>query len=61
MASAVILAASGHTEVTVAAKPQTCTEEGHSERSYCSVCYEVIKEKVILPPHWTLVLRPLVT
>ena len=48
----VILAASGHTEVTVAAKPQTCTEEGHSERSYCSVCYEVIKEKVILPPHF---------
>ena len=48
----VILAASGHTEVTVAAKPQTCTEEGYSERSYCSVCYEVIKEKVILPPHF---------
>ncbi|MBQ8268799.1 MAG: InlB B-repeat-containing protein [Clostridia bacterium] len=48
----VILPANGHTEVTVPAKAQTCTEEGYTERSYCSVCFEVIKEKKVLAPHF---------
>ena len=39
----------GHTVVTDEAVAPTCTEDGRSEGSHCSVCGEVIKAQEILP------------
>ncbi|MBE6547270.1 MAG: hypothetical protein E7667_00120 [Ruminococcaceae bacterium] len=44
----VIVAAKGHTEVSVAGKPATCTETGLSDGSTCSVCNEVVKEQTVI-------------
>lgn len=41
--------AAGHTEVTDEAKEPTCTEEGLSEGSHCSVCGEVFSPQEVLP------------
>ena len=39
------LAAKGHTEVTDPAVDATCTEDGKTEGSHCSVCGKVLKEQ----------------
>ena len=39
----------GHTEVTDAAKDPTCTEEGWTEGSHCSVCGDVFVKQEIVP------------
>jgi len=45
-----ILPATGHTPVEVPAKAANCTEGGYKEWSYCSVCGEVLTEKVETEP-----------
>ena len=41
--------ATGHTEVVDAAVEVSCTVDGKSEGSHCSVCKKVIKEQVVAP------------
>ena len=43
------LPATGHTAVTVAAKEPTCTEEGNTAGSYCSVCGEMLSVYETIP------------
>ncbi len=38
-----------HVPVTVAAMQPTCTQEGHTEKIYCSTCGAVIKESSAIP------------
>ena len=40
--------AKGHTEVIDKAVPATCTTDGKTEGSHCSVCGEVIKEQTLI-------------
>ena len=40
----------GHTEVSVAGVPATCTEEGLTSGSKCSVCGTVLTERLPVPP-----------
>lgn len=41
--------ATGHTEVVDQAIPATCTEEGHTEGTHCSVCNSILKAQEIVP------------
>ena len=41
--------AKGHNEVKISAVSPTCTKEGHTEGSYCSICDEILKEPISIP------------
>ena len=44
-----VIPAKGHTPVTDAAVPATCTDAGKTEGSHCSVCSAVITPQIIIP------------
>ena len=46
---AVLNEVGGHTVITDAAVPATCTEDGKTEGSHCSVCGEVFEAQEIVP------------
>lgn len=47
------ISATGHTEITIAAQPATCTEAGLTEGQYCSICNETLVAQQTIPAHHT--------
>ncbi len=45
-----VITALGHSEITDAAVPPSCTEEGMSEGSHCEICGTIIKEQTVITP-----------